>query len=301
MHLCHVCGRQLRSRFAKVEDAQSGEIFSILACDNCGAAQTFPQPEDLSLYYAAYYGTRHGFTIDHCNRRRLSWLENNSKVKTKRRLLDVGCGDGSFLRAAVKRGWRGVGTELGASELQDANFEIYADLKDVTAKYGNESFDAVTMWHTLEHFRNPPAILREVSALLARDGVLLVAVPNARGWQARIFGKFWFHLDVPRHLFHFSSKSLDKLLEQSGFMVRRKWHQEFEYDLLGWSQSGLNYMFSAPNVFFKYLTGHHTNVVGLIRAVHVVFGAIFSALAVPLVLFGTLRKKGGTLVVRASK
>ncbi|HEY0051307.1 MAG TPA: methyltransferase domain-containing protein, partial [Pyrinomonadaceae bacterium] len=204
MQFCHICGGDLIPRFADVADAQTGEKFSVFACGRCGAAQTFPTPEKLDKYYVDYHGRRHGFTADYCARRRLRWLEKSfDSGKKAKRLLDVGCGEGTFLAAAKKHGWQAVGTETVAENFRDSDLEVFSDFAGVKAKYGAESFDAITMWHTLEHFQMPREALRQVFELLAPKGVLLVAVPDARGWQALASGKYWLHLDVPRHLFHF--------------------------------------------------------------------------------------------------
>jgi SAM-dependent methyltransferase len=287
----------METLYPEVAEPETLEKFSILACRACGFGQTSPQPANLDAYYAEYHGKRHGFTADYCARRRVGWLEKSAK--TRGRVLDIGCGEGTFLDEAIECGWHGVGTELNYAKFQD--LEVYENLAAVKAKYGARFFDAVTMWHTLEHFRNPREILLAAFALLAPGGVLLVAVPDAGGLQARTFGKFWLHLDVPRHLFHFNFESLKTLLKECGFEVKTSGHQEFEYDLLGWSQSALNSIFSQPNVFFKTLSGHRTNASRVIRAANLALGALFSAIALPLVLLGTLGKKGGTIIVSANK
>jgi SAM-dependent methyltransferase len=299
MESCHVCGGKLETLHAEVAEPETLEQFSILACRECGFGQTFPQPENLDAYYAEYHGKRHGFTADYCARRRMRWLEKSFKARG--RVLDIGCGEGTFLDEANGRGWNGVGTELNAGKFHGSDLEVYEDLAQVATKYGAESFDAVTMWHTLEHFRNPREVLCEAFELLAPGGVLLVAVPDAGGWQARLFGKFWLHRDVPRHLFHFNFEALKTLLGECGFDIKTSGHQEFEYDLLGWSQSALNSMFRQPNVFFKALSGHRTNAGFAIRVVNFALGTLFSSFALPLVLLGTLRKKGGTIIVGAIK
>ncbi|HMS42480.1 MAG TPA: class I SAM-dependent methyltransferase, partial [Pyrinomonadaceae bacterium] len=190
-----------KTRFSEATDPQTKEKFAVLDCTNCGFAETHPQPENLETYYAEYYGKRHGFTNDYCAWRRIIFLEKSCASNNKsKRLLDVGCGDGTFLNAAKKRGWNICGTELNAGRFEDSELEIYKDLQKVQ----ESAFE-----------------------LLAPEGILFVAVPDARGFQAKIFGKYWLHLDVPRHLFHFDFNSLKMLLKQTNFAVKTHWHQEF--------------------------------------------------------------------------
>lgn len=302
MNYCHVCANLMKPRFLEVTDPLTKEKFVILSCGVCGLAETNPQPVNLGGYYAQYHGGRHGFTNDYCAWRRVRWLEKNFVARKETNcVLDVGCGDGTFMKAAQKRGWKTVGTELNVERFSDSSFSVFVDLAQIKENYGVESFDAITLWHTLEHFRNPREILSDAFELLAPGGVMLIAVPDAYGLQARTFGKYWLHLDVPRHLFHFGFHSLKSLLARTGFDVLNHWHQEFEYDLLGWSQSALNAIFKEPNVFMQFLSGHKTKVNSLTSAANLVLGVGFSALAIPFVLFGTLAQKGGTIIVCAGR
>lgn len=301
--LCHVCESDLKLRFAEVADAQTGASFSILACDECGLAQTAPMPDDLNFHYENYHGGRHGGSADFCARRRIRWLEQSvsENRSATRKVLDIGCGEGTFLRAARARGWQTVGVEMSRATISDADLEIYETIDDVEKKHGENSFSAITFWHVLEHLENPRQSLKEIYELLAPGGKLLLAVPDAQGFQAKVFGADWLHLDVPRHLFHFNYKSLESLLRQTNFQIERARHQEFEYDLLGWSQSALNKIFHAPNVFFQSLTNRQTAISRAEFAAHYWLGCAFSATAVPLVFFSSLMKRGGTLIVEASK
>lgn len=298
---CRACGCELRTRFAQASDPQTNDVFSVLECIDCGFGQTSPQPADLGRHYADYYGGRHGFTARFRAKRRLGLVEQFSAPKGSSLLLDVGCGEGTFLAAARDKGLEVVGTELDAQRLSDLPFEVFSDLGKVKEKFGPATFDAVTLWHTLEHFRDPRRVLEDVTYLLADDGVVLIAVPNALGAQARLFGRNWLHLDVPRHLFHFGTRPLDLLLRQTGFRVTDVRHQEFEYDLLGYSQSALNKIFEEPNVFFRTLSGHEVKVSRTTKLANFVLGLAFSAVAMPLVFFNSLAKSGGTLVVAARK
>jgi hypothetical protein len=149
--------------------------------------------------------------------------------------------------------------------------------------------------------RDPRTVLAQAGRMLAPGGLLVVAAPDAGGLQARLFGRHWLHLDVPRHLYHFDRPALAKMLEEAGFALVATHHQEFEYDLLGWAQSALNALTPLPNVFFAILAGRPRPVPPFWRWLNLLLGACFCALALPLVFVGTALRRGGTLVVMARR
>jgi SAM-dependent methyltransferase len=251
---CFACGATLTPKLDDVRDPQSGEKFEVLGCPACGLGRTSPEPEDLGAYYGpAYYGNRHGFTAKYCARRRARLLERAAGT-AGRELFDIGCGDGLFLQEAGAGGWRVHGSEIGgAVELsRRTGIDVRESITDAS---GLPPFDAITMWHTLEHFRDPLTTLGEARARLAPGGTLIVAVPDAAGLQASMFGSKWFHLDVPRHLHHFNRESLSAVLGKAGFAVRQWEHLELELELFGWLQSALNTLLPTPNALFQSLTG----------------------------------------------
>lgn len=295
---CVACGGALESRYEHVRDPQTLETFSILACAQCGLGHTDPQPADLAPYYGArYHGGRHSFTDAWCTARRLRFLEQATGGRTGR-LLDIGCGDGRFLEAARGKGWQGYGTEMNPDPPRQRGFVVESSLEAVAA---HGPFDAITSWHSLEHFRDPRAAVESASKLLAPGGILLVAVPDAGGLQARAAGAHWFHLDVPRHLFHFDKGSLQGLLERSGLEAKQWWHQELEIDVFGWLQSPLNAVTSTPNALFDSLTGRPTAASKLAVARDFAVAAAFGPLSVAATLASTVVGEGGTLVVAAGR
>ena len=262
-----------------------------------------PQPADLSRYYGRqYYGERHGFTKNFRMDSRWDLVTTSANVSTigaaSKRILDVGCGDGSFLRLAASHGWVPVGVEVG--ENADALRANGLDVRNTIEELVDEPpFDVITLWHSLEHMRQPKDTLRIVRALIAPDGIVIVAVPDAGGLQAKTFGGRWFHLDVPRHLFHFNRPSLEQMLKSTGLRPERWQHSELEQDVFGWLQSALNSLFSKPNVLFHMLTGKPTHVGSSVAALSFAAGAALAPLTIPATAIGVAARRGATMTVVA--
>ena len=290
---CNVCGNRLISRFPRILDPITNKSFAIHKCSRCGLGHTVPQPKKLSHYYgSAYYGNRHGFTSMYCTCRRLSFLASAMDAGPGRRLLDVGCGDGSFLLGAKNAGWEVTGTEIDPKSAQSLDLDVKESIDQLSDA---SLFDCITMWHSLEHMHNIKNTLSKLSQMLKPNGKLIVAVPDNGGLQSNFFRHKWIHLDVPRHLYHFDAASLSFCLENAGFELQNQWHQELEYDLIGWSQSALNCFFP-PNIFFDYLTGKAKNHNILLKISNFVLGLMITSISLPAVVGGTLLNRGGTLI-----
>jgi len=136
------------------------------------------------------------------------------------KVLDVGCGAGGNLKTLHDQGWDPYGIEISevaaahARELVTKN--IHAGTLE-SAPFVSKSFDLVLMSHSLEHLPSPVDALRRIHRLLKDDGLLVVSVPNLSSLEFKLFGPWWFHLDPPRHLYHFGKRTLSRLLEQTGF------------------------------------------------------------------------------------
>lgn len=296
---CNICGGALRPRFRAVRDPLTGEAFEVAECESCGLGHTVAPADDLARYYGdSYHGGRHGLTAALCAWRRLMLVGRAAGRGAGRRLLDVGCGDGTFLLAARRKGWAVTGTELNPRAARAAGLDVRETLEEVR---GQAPFDCVTLWHSLEHMADPAGLLKSLAGLLAPEGVLVIAVPDGGGLQARLFGPNWFHLDAPRHLHHYNRRSLTRLLGSAGFVTTSLRHQEFEYDLLGWSQSALNAVMPTPNVFFNLLTGRASGGGPARAAANCLLGLLLTALALPLTFVGALMRRGGTLVAVARR
>ncbi len=142
------------------------------------------------------------------------------------RLLDIGCGSGAYGASLLRLGWRVDGIEPNAAAAERARgvgLNVQScDLQ--VAILPPTAYDAITLWHVLEHLDDPIASLRLLRPALRLRGQLWLEVPNWAGLMAALTRSHWFHLDLPRHRFHFTPTSLRLALEQSGFRVERLWH-----------------------------------------------------------------------------
>jgi hypothetical protein len=155
------------------------------------------------------------------------------------------------------------------------------------------------MWHVLEHVPDPQDYLVQLRSMMTPEGALLLAVPDFGGIQAGVFGRHWLHLDVPRHLHHFTARSVAQLLEAAGFEVMTTAHQELEYDWFGWIQSALNAISDTPNVLFDALTGKPRRVGRAAVCAAYAAGALIAVPALCLTAASTLLRRGGTFIVAA--
>ena len=250
---CPLCGVATRPAVRGVVAPETGAAFGVDRCPRCGLGRTVPTPDDLAPYYGpAYYGNRHGVTAALCRRRRLRLVRRWAGRGEGRALLDYGCGDGDFAAAARPDGWSAAGVERQPPREAPAGVPIAADLDDLG---GIGPFGCATFWHVLEHLDDPVATLGRVRGRLAPDGVVVAAVPNFASWQARATGPAWLPLDLPRHLWHFTPEALARTFVAAGYRVEGLAFGEWEYDVVGWSQSVLTRVAGGDRGFFRAMSG----------------------------------------------
>ncbi len=250
---CKVCGSKNEAFFFRCRDVEFRfKKIDFSKCQNCGTVFVRPQPtpKQLAPYYDKEYYNKPSILLTIVQSLRPRFFGGLKQGK----LLDVGCGSGHFLKAMQKNGWHCTGTEVSDSskpfleKLRQQKIDIrYGKLLDIS--FPSESFDLVTFWHVVEHLPNPSDEIRYVRRLLKKNGRLFVAVPNIDSVSFALFGCNWFHLDAPRHLNHFSPKTLSLLLEKNGFSVKRVMHFSFEFNPFGVLQS----LYNALGFEFNFL------------------------------------------------
>ncbi len=240
MSACLVCGGTQAPTLFRASDRlyhTTSEEFAVVRCAHCGMARLDPQPAREQLH--RYYPGNYWFAPDPSAASRLEEayrrlvLRDHVRFVTRALaasdargpLLDVGSGGGLFLGMMRERGVRVVGLDFSRDAARvawsrQAAPAVVADFERAPLRAG--SFAAITMFHVVEHLYDPRAYFAAARELLARDGRLIVQVPNAASLQARLLGRRWNGFDVPRHLNNFRARDLETVLVRSGFEVLRR-------------------------------------------------------------------------------
>jgi SAM-dependent methyltransferase len=216
---CSLCGELAPLRFW-------AGAYAVHRCARCDFEFVFPTPSAAVLaevYQSAYFsGGGHGYA-DYFERERHA---NHHKAKQRldrltqlglapgARLLDVGCADGTFVEAAIERGFDAYGIEVSAEALERLPLQLRGKIFTSFATAAGAPYDAITMWDVLEHFDTPVATLREAVSLMRPGGLFGVVVPVIDNFNARHWPQTWDQYKPPEHLSFFSSASLRALLER---------------------------------------------------------------------------------------
>lgn len=265
---CLLCGGQHWSLLVEGADTTaggSGLWFAVVQCHDCGLCFTNPRPTAGSIgqFYPDIYRPHHPYKASQRSRWRVRlpvpWRQAGKDypmipMHGQGRLLDFGCGGGTYMERMFRLGWKVTGLDTSAAAIQ--RVRSVSGLRGLVGSLpqedlADESFDVITMWHSLEHVHHPLRTLREAQRLLAPGGKLVVAVPSIDSSPFRWFGPAWYGLDLPRHLTHFTPATLQLMLEKAGFRpgpVRMIRHS----DWMRWSAKQASQRTEAP-VWHRWL------------------------------------------------
>ncbi|MEZ5103707.1 MAG: class I SAM-dependent methyltransferase [Draconibacterium sp.] len=233
--ICPVCSGNSFSTFLTTADFfVSGEEFTIKQCSDCGfkITENIEDEENIGRYYQSEKYISHSNTtkglinsIYHAVRKfmlgqKRKLVEKSTGLKNGE-LLDVGTGTGFFLSEMKEKGWHVTGTEKSSDARQFAKKEF--GLNNLPSEgifeLKENSFDAITLWHVLEHIHQLNYNFTTFNKLLKEKGKLIIAVPNYTSYDAKHYKQFWAAYDVPRHIWHFAPEQMQKLGDKHQFKL----------------------------------------------------------------------------------
>lgn len=257
----------------KVRDhTVTGEEFELLYIDDLEMLETYPQPslEKLAKYYNSenyishsdykrnFFERIYHLVKVHSLKRKLRLI--NSNLPNDKNLLDVGCGTGDFLLTAIEDKWNAIGIEPNEKARQIANAKtnnvVFGTKKMV--EFNSNSFDVITLWHSLEHIPEFEECFTLLKKLLTHDGMLIIAVPNFRSYDAAFYKNFWAGYDVPRHLWHFSKSTIHKLAKGRNMKVIKT--RPLIFDAYYVSLLSEKYKYGKMNILKGLLVGWYSNL-----------------------------------------
>ncbi len=224
--VCSLCASDAPVPFLQRKDRFTGATFTYVRCSECGMIYLNPRPTAVELEefypknYEAYYIINERMSpVERWQRRRsldiqLDFVERS--VTRRGRLLDIGCGTGSFLKHAQARGWIVTGLESShrAANLAREKYGLHVLTGSVQElARPDEEEDVITLWDVLEHLPDPKQTLLECHRLLAPGGMLFFSIPNLSSLSRYVFRQAWIGWDAPRHLHLFTEATVRRLLK----------------------------------------------------------------------------------------
>ena len=270
---CPICDSKEFNHIITCKDfTVSQNPFNIVECTQCSFHFTNPRPTNeklpdfyKSINYISHSDTKKGFVsqVYHLVRKytlnqKLKLLKANVAVGN---LLDYGCGTGMFLKQANAKGWNSFGTEPdeGARELSNSNKKlVFGNKQELNTFNPLITFNAITLWHVLEHVTDLPETLNFFKQKLNKNGVLIIAVPNYNSYDAKHYKALWAAYDLPRHLYHFESNTISQLMSQHGFVLHQT--HPMKFDSFYVSILSEKYRFGRINYLRAFLVGLRSNI-----------------------------------------
>ncbi len=222
---CLVCGHvETAFWMAGVDRFNAGQdIYRLVRCPNCTYVwlQNPPAPEEMYKHY----GPKYDRTIASAGENSTRWIDRRKTINNYTSggvLLDLGCSSGAFLETLKGQTWRLFGIEMSESAAKLASdrsgAEVFVgDILD--APFAPNSFDVITCFDVLEHVYEPRRVLQKVRQWLKPGGIFYFLVPNIECGEARLFRSYWYGLELPRHLSHFSPRCLKYLADSVGLNI----------------------------------------------------------------------------------
>lgn len=241
---CPACASaNIAHSLSAVDYTVSQSAFAIWHCNDCTLrfTQDIPDAAGIIPYYQSVEYISHSDTNKGIINR-LYHLVRNYTLKTKYtlikkvsglnsgKLLDIGAGTGAFSNTMQSKGWEVTGLEPDSTARQQAmnNYQLQLFTPDTIQALTPAGFDVITLWHVLEHVHDLEGYWNHFQCLLNNKGQLIIAVPNYTSYDAAYYREYWAAYDVPRHLYHFSPESIERLARKHGFKLEATYPMWFD-------------------------------------------------------------------------
>jgi SAM-dependent methyltransferase len=222
----------------------SQEEFAVAKCSGCGLEYTNPRVKENDIgeyYFPGYsaYGSKKppnlirrfiggaGRMVGDVHREVLAELRS---IRAQS-VLEIGPGNGELLYFLKARGFEVAGVERDANcarALTKGGINCYPDtLKNVMEQLKPGEFDAVILCQVFEHLYHPLETLENIRHVLKEEGIIYLTLPDSASLEARVFGKYWRGLDLPRHVVHYDKGKIRTLLVRSGFEILKSGNCDF--------------------------------------------------------------------------
>ena len=242
MNSCPICTTEMKFKFVTKDYLVTGESFDIVECEACSIRTTTPFPDKkiIGNYYSSDDYISHddkvsGIFDSIYGLVRTYQLNKKKKLigkyfnKSNGKILDIGCGAGDFLQYMKENHWNINGVDTSNKARKIANKKLNIKVMDPKDWINNkEKYDVITCWHSLEHVHEPWVYLDKIKKSLTLDGFLIVALPNYQSTDAKIYKEFWAAYDTPRHLYHFTIKSMNKTIKPHGLNIESIYRMNFD-------------------------------------------------------------------------
>lgn len=215
--------------------------FKIVACRHCGLLRTNPRPtpETIGIYYPSDYGPYQNViqpsTLNKSNSKFKLFLAKilnmESRVLpsiTPGNLLEIGCSSGTYLLEMQKKGWVVEGIEysaIAAKNALDAGLHVQTSSVE-EAKPPLHVADIIVAWMVLEHLHQPVAALKKIKGWVKPSGFLVASFPDSSSLVQKVFGEYSYDLHLPNHLYHYTPKTIERVLNLAGWqLIRVSWQK----------------------------------------------------------------------------
>lgn len=288
---CQICGNSDNNSIHEVNEKMLGTLdtFTYFKCSSCDCLQIAEIPKNISAYYPNSYYSFNAYKKLNKKRTVRGWIDKHRvndelfeanilgrllnllskpldyipylkpiNIKKDTSILDIGCGTGRLLQRMAMGGFTNL---TGLDPFIEKNISYHSNVTIIKSSIENFSennegkFNVIMLHHSFEHMPSPLDILTHVYRLLAKDGVIILRIPLVDSYAWQTYKGNWVQLDAPRHFFLHSKKSLEILLDKSGFEIFDICYDSSKFQFMGSELYRRNIPLNSPkrdrNIFTK--------------------------------------------------